>query len=181
MFGWLVGWLLVGHWLVAGRLLVGCWSVVGGLLVGCWLVIGWSLVGCWLVAGLLLAGCWLVTGWLLGWLVGWLVGWLIGAWLVLGWWLWLVVGCCFAWLMFVWSRHNDRCNTQSRRLVGAKSTGSQDSRRPRHPLSPRAFTSVSARGLKKSVLKERLDGEKWLPCKRLIKILFRFQVELVMS
>ena len=37
--GWLVGWLLVGGWLVVGCLLVGVW-----LLVGCWLV-GW-LVGC---------------------------------------------------------------------------------------------------------------------------------------
>ena len=106
---------------------------------------------------------WLV-GWFGGWLVcvcvfGWLVGWLFGC-FVVG----CCVGCCFGDdLMFVWSRHNDQCNTQSRSLVGAKSPGSQDSRRPRHPLSPRAFTSVSARGLKKSVLKERPDGEKCLP------------------
>ena len=66
MSGCLVGWLLVGCWLVVGWLLVGCWLVVGWLLVGCWLVVGWLLVGCWLVVGWLLVGCWLVVGWLVG-------------------------------------------------------------------------------------------------------------------
>ena len=53
-------------------------------------------------------------------------------WLWMWLWLWL-------WLfrrrldVCVWSRHNGQCKTQSLRLIGGRSPGSQDSRRRRHP------------------------------------------------
>ena len=39
--------------------------------------------------------------------------------------------------------------TQSLRLIGGRSPGSQDSRRPRHPLSPRRRRTLHRRGLQK--------------------------------